>query len=94
MRPVITHISWAGPFYEIMVRGKLLKFEDHRYCGPMPVNKRTLNGIDLVPRHPFWGVVSTWYQAGKPMNKDGTCYVPDVHQPTPQRAGETGPKTP
>ena len=41
-----------------------VRFEMHRYCGPMPIDKRTGNGRDLPASHPFWGRVTRVVQAG------------------------------
>lgn len=69
----IIHIDFAGPFFTIMVCGQKMRFEDHRYCGPVPINKRD-EEKKLAPNHRFWEAVTQWYQAGRPMNPDGTCH--------------------
>jgi hypothetical protein len=58
-------------------------FEDHPYCGPMPVHKVT--GEPLKggpgPRHPFWKAVECWYKQGKRTTDDGRCIW--HHEPKP-----------
>jgi len=54
----------GGPSLSIFTsRGEVL-FEDHVYCGPMPVTKTGL-GRALPEAHPFWAAVTTWYATGK-----------------------------
>lgn len=68
----VIHLDLGGPEYTIVIGGKRFTFEDHRYCGPMPTDKRG-NGRDLGERHVFWTAVTFWYQQGKAFNEDGTC---------------------
>jgi hypothetical protein len=70
--PRIIHIDVGGPSLAIVIDGRRYLFEDHRYCGPMPVDAKG-NGRDLGPRHRFWTVITWWYQQGKEFNADGTC---------------------
>lgn len=60
----------GGPLYQIYVDGEWILFEDHRYCGPMPLDKRTLGERSLGPRHPFWTKVTEWYQGGKKTGRE------------------------
>lgn len=55
----------GGPLHEIKVGASVILFELHRYCGPMPLDKRTLESRNLGPRAPFWRAVSLWAQQGK-----------------------------
>ena len=41
-----------------------IAFEMHRYCGPMPINRRTGSGRNLPPQHPFWRAVTEWIENG------------------------------
>lgn len=65
-------ILFGGPERRIVVRGKVELFEDHPFCGPMPVRK---DGRErsLGPRHPFWDAVTHWYRLGTPVDDEGFC---------------------
>jgi hypothetical protein len=70
-------VLFGGEDRRILVRGKVELFEDHPYCGPMPVRK---DGRErhLGPRHPFWQAVTDWYRCGKPVDDEGFClYAPE-----------------
>jgi len=49
--------------------GKAWYFEDHRQCGPLPVDKKTAQGVHIASDSEFWDVVTLWYQQGKRMSK-------------------------
>lgn len=70
--PQLIHVSFGGPTLRINVGGRVVLFEEHRYCGPLPVDAQG-NGRSLGPRHSFWRSVTDWYRLGKPLNPDGTC---------------------
>lgn len=53
------HICPASPEYQLTVRGRVIRFEMHPFCGPMPCDKNG-KGIHLVPSHPFWAAVTEW----------------------------------
>ena len=63
----IIHISWAGPEYWISVGDKVMRFEDHRYCGPIVVGNKTGEPLDNQPneRHKFWLHYDAWAKQGK-----------------------------
>jgi hypothetical protein len=63
----IIHISWAGPEYWISVGNKVMRFEDHRYCGPIVVGNKTGDPMDNQPneRHKFWLHYDAWAKQGK-----------------------------
>jgi hypothetical protein len=67
--PVLCVLT-GGPLYQIYVDGVWILFEDHHYCGPMPLDKRTFDERLLGPRHRFWKVVTDWYQAGKKTGRE------------------------
>lgn len=60
------HISWAGPERIISAGGKKWRFEDHRYCGPIVLNKAG-DPLETQPpeNSPFWEAVTLWYAQGK-----------------------------
>lgn len=62
----------AGPDHHIKIDGEIFTFEDHHYCGPIPLGKRG-DPIHLPDHHAFWGCVSDWYQQGKVIDKNGLC---------------------
>jgi len=62
----------GGPTLIISVGGKDERFEEHPYCGPMPVNARGEERT-LRPRHAFWTAVTQWYAGGKQILPDGRC---------------------
>lgn len=75
MKNKIINILWAGPERTI-IDGKyrVWRFEDHRYCGPVVID-RNGDPIDDQPKEnsPFWDAVSLWYQQGKQIDKNGVC---------------------
>lgn len=71
----MVHISFGGPDRVILDEtGKRWNFEMHRYCGPIPTNKK---GDPLKTEPPekssFWRVTSWWAQQGKKIDADGLC---------------------
>lgn len=66
------HICPPPPEYRITVRGRIIAFEDHPYCGPMPITAKGM-GMDLAASHPFWHAVTQWYQKGKQVGPNNTC---------------------
>ena len=63
----LIHISWAGPEYWIAVGDKIMRFEDHHYCGPIVVGNKTGDPLDNQPdeRHKFWLHYDAWAKQGK-----------------------------
>ena len=63
----IIHISWAGPEYWISVGDKIMRFEDHHYCGPIVVGNKTGDPLENQPdeRHKFWLHYDAWAKQGK-----------------------------
>lgn len=62
----------GGPSLKISVRGEIIAFEMHPYCGPILIGK---NGDPLYnqrPDHFFWTAVSYWAQQGQRMD-NGVC---------------------
>jgi hypothetical protein len=84
------HICPPPPHYAIRVRGRWIHFEDHGYCGPMPMSERTFNGIHLGHTHPFWNAVTEWYAAGKPVGEGTGVRIidggPTLPEPVPEMA--------
>ena len=62
----IIHISSAGPEYWISVGDKIMRFEDHRYCGPIVVGNKTGDPLDNQPgeRDKFWLHYDAWAKQG------------------------------
>jgi len=61
----------GGPDKKIRVCGQVWHFEMHRYCGPMPLNKRT--GAVREGSRAFWKAVTHWAQQGERVDADGIC---------------------
>ena len=63
----VIHISYGGPDYYIIAGGRVWFFEDHPYCGPCVLDKRTKDPVKNQPdeKSPFWKAVTNWYQSGK-----------------------------
>lgn len=61
----IIHLSLGGPTYRISVRGKLIPFEMHPYCGP---------ALERIPRG-FWDAIELWQKGGSKLEGD-ICVVP------------------
>lgn len=63
----MVHISWAGPERWLSCAGKLWLFEDHHYCGPIVLTRKTGEPATNQPPENslFWTHVNTWYQQGK-----------------------------
>ena len=63
----IIHISWAGPEYWIHVGDKVMRFEDHHYCGPIVLSNKTGEPLDNQPgeRDKFWMHYAAWNNGGK-----------------------------
>jgi hypothetical protein len=61
------HILWGGPDYWIDVGGKVMRFEDHPYCGPIVVSNKNGDPLESQPgeRDKFWMHHSAWVQQGK-----------------------------
>ena len=71
MEPI--HILFAGPERIIVDRnGKKWRFEDHRYCGPIVLDKSG-DPLDNQPSadSPFWPAIDLWHQQGKRVKPDG-----------------------
>ena len=62
----IIHISFGGPEYWISVGDKVMRFEDHHYCGPSVLGRDGDPLANQPPESsPFWEAVNCWYQQGK-----------------------------
>lgn len=59
-------LSVGGKVFKIKVGEQIFEFEDHSYCGPMPIKK-------VGPMHYFWTAVTLWCQQGKKINSEGLC---------------------
>lgn len=70
------HISFAGPTRTIMIDGKAIKFEMHRYCGPSMLNKRG----DPLAHQPVWFLeaASRWCQQGEKIENGLCVYDPAI----------------
>lgn len=63
----LIHISYAGPDRWLLAGGKVWRFEDHPYCGPIVLTTKGGDPSENQPpeRSPFWLHVNAWYQQGK-----------------------------
>lgn len=66
------HIMQGGKIYYLTAGGKLYKFEDHQYCGPVVLGKDD----DPLENQPpekslFWTHVNAWYRHGKKVKPFG-----------------------
>lgn len=71
----------GGRDYEVEINGEVILFEDHPYCGPMPlIRSGAKRGQERVlgPRHRFWKVMEWWYQQGKQLDEHGRCVYREV----------------
>ena len=60
------HVSYAGPIHTVTVNGKPMRFEFHRFCGPVVLNKDDSPRKNQPgERHPFWKEFDKWFQANK-----------------------------
>jgi hypothetical protein len=66
------HICTGGPKRKIRIDGKPYLFEEHPYCGPLPV-RADGDARPLGAAHPFWTAVTEWWQAGRRIDRDGWC---------------------
>jgi hypothetical protein len=69
--PLLVHVSWGGPD-RYLSAGKIWRFEDHPYCGPVVLNNKG-DPLDNQPKQtsPFWAHVGAWYQQGKQTKEVG-----------------------
>ena len=65
-------VSVGGPVRKIFDGYRVWHFEMHHYCGPMPVHKKTGDGITGTPK--FWEAVSKWAQQGYLVDEAGVCH--------------------
>jgi hypothetical protein len=57
-------VCLSGPYLTIDVDGREVLFEMHSYFGPMPLNKRTEEPLERIPRG-FWEAFDRWVSGGK-----------------------------
>lgn len=69
----LIHISHAGPDRWLLAGGKVWRFEDHPYCGPIVLTTKGGDPSENQPpeRSPFWLHVNAWYRQGKRTNTVG-----------------------
>lgn len=75
MGDTVALINVGGPTKKIYAGGRLWYFEMHHFCGPMPIHKKTGNGIEGTKA--FWEAVTLWAQQGERVNSD-VCLVDRV----------------
>lgn len=66
-------LTLGGNEYLISVNGEGIRFENHPFCGPIPIGKRGKE-LKLGPRHKFWRAVTRWAQQGR-MVENGWAVV-------------------
>lgn len=71
MGDTVAIVSMGGPIRKIYAGGRMWHFEMHHFCGPMPVHKKTGNGIDGTKA--FWEAVTYWVQQGQRVDAAGVC---------------------
>lgn len=69
------HIMIGGPDYEIEINGEVRVFEDHYYCGPTLLQKRTGDPIAEYSKA-FRDAIERWFLGGKQVDYC-RCVVPD-----------------
>ena len=73
MKSELIHISMGGPEYIIVVGTRSYYFEDHPYCGPTVINRKTKNPRTIQPTH-FLKAVSRWAQQGRRVKNHEAIY--------------------
>ena len=72
---VVAHLSLGGRTIVMPIgKSKTVLFEMHNYFGPIPLNKRTDEPMDRIPKA-FWDAFERWDLGGKMMDGD-TCVTP------------------
>ncbi len=63
----VIHVSMGGPDRWLSVAGKLWRFEDHPYCGPMVLTNKGGDPSENQPpeKSLFWLHVNAWHRQGK-----------------------------
>lgn len=63
----VIHVARAGPDYWISVGNKIMRFEDHHYCGPIVLTNKTGDPSATQPddRDKFWYHYDAWVSGGK-----------------------------
>ena len=63
----LIHVSYGGPDRYLSVGGKMYRFEDHPYLGPIVLCPKTGEVSERQPPESdkFWMHVNAWYQQGK-----------------------------
>jgi hypothetical protein len=61
------HISRAGPDYWISVGDKVMRFEDHSYCGPIVLTNKSGDPMETQPgeKDKFWFHYDAWANSDK-----------------------------
>lgn len=73
-------VCMGSPVRKIVVQSRVWHFEMHKYCGPMPVHKRTGAGVDGTKA--FWEAVTWWAQQGERIDDAGVCvYERPIEKP-------------
>lgn len=73
---VVGTISIGGSELHMPISpSRYVLFEMHSYLGPVPLNKKTGELLERVPRK-FWDCYKRWELGGKLVDGE-TCHVPD-----------------
>jgi len=84
-------LTVGGKTLRIETNEGVVMFEDHPYCGPMPVD-RNGNGRNLAPDHSFWRRVTLWYEKGKKIGRTGFCVTSAEYAPRKESERAAGEK--
>ena len=66
----------GGPTRLMPVRGRMLAFELHSYCGPLPVSIRTGEPVTRFASRHFYDAFDRWRLGGEVLAEDGVTCVP------------------
>ncbi len=64
-------VCCGGPVKKIVAGSRLWHFEMHPFCGPMPIHKKTGNGVEGTKE--FWQAVTWWAEQGERVDPSGAC---------------------
>lgn len=68
-------LTVGGPDLTIVVEGgREVLFEMHHWHGPHPIDKKTLDPLDSIPRG-FWDAIDRWQEGGM-LVRESVCVTP------------------
>lgn len=71
------HLCFGGPIRRMLVNGRYVTFEMHRYLGPIRVHGTTGEPTkrDFAEGSPFWPLFERWVAGGEKVDDRGRCVV-------------------